>query len=371
MDETKELNDVLDHLVRLALDGETDEVRLYVARLVRRYRRTNPALSARFEKYLESQVSPRSMMRRVQSEDYSSRLPFDEDSRRSLLKVYDDDPNAVTPLFMPKLKNELEQLIKERQLAKKLIESGLTPARSAIFTGPPGVGKTLAARWIAAQLGLSLYVLDLTTVMSSLLGKTGANLRSVLDFARSTSCVLLLDEIDSIAKKRSDGYDVGELKRLVTIILQEIENWPTTSLLLAATNFPEMLDPALWRRFDAILEFPLPDEKQIMEAIVFFAGGEQKPITPWLSALPIILKGCSYSEIEREIARLRRAAVLSDSTPEKSIQFLIKNHVSSLSKTDKINIAKFLHNDLEISQRETNEVTGLSRDTIRKYSRKA
>ena len=95
--------------------------------------------------------------------------------------------------------------MKERNNSELLKNQGLFPARSAIFTGPPGVGKTLAARWIAAQLGIPLYILDLTTVMSSLLGKTGANLRAVLDFAKGTPCILFLDEIDSIAKRRSDN----------------------------------------------------------------------------------------------------------------------------------------------------------------------
>lgn len=121
------------------------------------------------------------------------------------------------------------------------------------------MGKTLSARYIAAQIDKPLWVLDLTTVMSSLLGKTGNNLRAVFDHAKQNEAVLLLDEIDLIAKRRSDESDVGELKRLVTAILQEVDNWPDTGLLLAATNHPELIDPALWRRFDAILRFEVSD----------------------------------------------------------------------------------------------------------------
>ena len=130
---------------------------------------------------------------------------------------------------------------------------GLSPTRSAIFVGPPGVGKTLTARWLASQLGVPLYVLDLTAVMSSLLGRSGTNLRAALDFAKRSPCVLLLDEIDAIAKRRSDDTDIGELKRLVTVILQEVDEWPATGLLLAATNHAELIDPALWRRFDLVI----------------------------------------------------------------------------------------------------------------------
>ncbi len=368
MDDFMQTNGDLDHIVRLALSGQTDEVRLYVARLARKYRRTNPDLSKKFEKYLQGQSTPRSMMRRVQRHEPMQSLPFDEDSKLSLVKVFHEEPGAITPIFTSTLKTELEQLINERKMADKLLKHGLSPARSAIFTGPPGVGKTLAGRWIAAHLRLPLYILDLTTVMSSLLGKTGSNLRSVLDFARTTPCVLMLDEIDSIAKRRSDGYDVGELKRLVTIILQEIENWTTTSLLLAATNFPEMLDPAIWRRFDAIFDFPLPDEKQVFKAVQYFIGSDSKSVMDtWVPILPKIFKGRSYSEIERDIAKIKRATILGNSTSEKIIQSFIKEHISILNKSEIINLAVYLHGNSALSQREIKDATGLSRDTIRKY----
>ena len=104
--------------------------------------------------------------------------------------------------------------------------------------------------------------LDLASVMSSFLGRTGANIRAVLQHAQSKPCVLLLDEFDAIAKRRSDDSDVGELKRLVTVILQAIDDWPTQSLLVAATNHGDLLDPAVWRRFDVTLTFELPDLEQ-------------------------------------------------------------------------------------------------------------
>src|SRR5690606_32775240 len=104
-----------------------------------------------------------------------------------------------------------------------------------------------------------LLILDLASVMSSYLGRTGTNLRHVLDYAKSLDCVLLLDELDAIAKRRDDRGEIGELKRLVTVLLQQIDDWPPKSLLIAATNHADLLDPALWRRFDVTLEFPIPD----------------------------------------------------------------------------------------------------------------
>ena len=134
--------------------------------------------------------------------------------------------------------------------------------KSLLLCGPPGVGKTMSASWLAQELSLPLMTLDLATVVSSYLGKTGTNVRAALDFAQQAPCVLLLDEFDAIAKRRDDDRDVGELKRLVTVLLQTVDEWSPTSLLVAATNHGELLDPAIWRRFDLTVEIPLPTREQ-------------------------------------------------------------------------------------------------------------
>ena len=360
----------LGHIVRLSLEGKTDEVRLFIARLVRKYRASRPELAEQFDGYLRATAQKRSVMRKSATHDEASHLiPSDEDTKLSLLKILDETPDELKPLFSSSLKAKLEQLVKERRHVDILLSEGLLPARSAIFTGPPGVGKTLAARWIASQLQIPLYILDLTTVMSSLLGKTGANLRSVLDFARTTPCVLFLDEIDSIAKRRSDNADVGELKRLVTIMLQEIEDWPGKSLLLAATNFPELLDPAIWRRFDAVIDFPLPDQNDTLEAITLFSGKDKNAISKWQSVLCFILKDKSYSDIEKTIYQLRRANTLNERSFSESIKDLFGNATNSLNKNERKDIALQIAKDGLMPIRTIAELTGIHRDTIAKHTK--
>jgi SpoVK/Ycf46/Vps4 family AAA+-type ATPase len=227
-------------------------------------------------------------------------------------------------------------VIRERQAIDRLLERGIMPSRSVILVGPPGVGKTLTARYIAARLGQPLLLLDLSAVMSSLLGKSGANLRAALEFAKQRRAVLLLDEIDAIAKSRADNADVGELKRLVTVILQEVDHWPAESLLLAATNHPELIDHALWRRFDLELKFPLPCPQATALAVRRFLGNDANVFGRWVELLATSLQGKSLSDVERAMLRLRRAHALGSSTPEESVRDLASSVAPDQSHAERL-----------------------------------
>ena len=127
--------------------------------------------------------------------------------------------------------------------------------RRVLMFGPPGSGKTSAAEGLAAELGIPLVVVRLDSLISSYLGETASNLRRVVDYAARAPFVVLFDEFDAIGRNRDDPQEHGELKRVVNAFLQMIEAYSGTSLLLAATNHEQLLDPALWRRFDDVIEF--------------------------------------------------------------------------------------------------------------------
>lgn len=368
MGEMKEIKDDLVQLIRLALAEQTDDVRLFVARLVRKYRDGDPELVEQINLYLKSKPTRKSTsLRKTTIASKEAVLPRDDESRLSLLKVFKDKPDNVHPLLSTELEDTLGQLIQERKQVAKLASLGLDPTRSAIFVGQPGVGKTLTSRWLAAQLNLPLYVLDLTAVMSSLLGRSGSNIRAALDFAKSSPCILLLDEIDAIAKRRSDDSDIGELKRLVTVILQELDEWPSEGLLLAATNHPELIDPALWRRFDLKVEFELPDQKSIKEAIKYFAGQDYALLSRWVDVLAFAFEGESFSDIERAIQRFRRALALGTDSDADMVEDFIKTRAIKLDRQKKIEFSVLLAKQTRFSQHAISDITGVSRDTIRKH----
>ena len=360
----------LAQIVRLALAEQTEDVRLFVARLVRKYRNTEPELAEQMDLYLRAKTSRAGapMRKAVQPAMPQHALPVDDESRLSLLKAYKDAPDREQPLLSADLEETLSQLIQERRQMERLASMGLAPTRSAIFVGPPGVGKTLTARWLAAQLGVPLYVLDLTAVMSSLLGRSGNNLRAALDFAKRNPCVLLLDEIDAIAKRRSDETDIGELKRLVTVIMQEVDEWPATGLLLAATNHPELIDPALWRRFDLVIDFKVPEIPAVKAAIKRFLGPDYALFGRWIDILSLAFNGESFSNIERDIQRFRRAVALGTAADVDLIEEFIKSRVLVLDRQLRIDLAVMVAKQTRLSQHTISDITGVSRDTIRKYT---
>ena len=367
------IEDDFANLARLAASDSHEDTRLLLARLIRKYRQQRPELAARLDQSLkasQTRSAGNSILRRgaPAMEPNEAPLPIDGDSRLALIRVFDDRAGLAPPILPGGVHDAIGAIIRERQERERLAARGISPTRSAILVGPPGVGKTLSARWIASALGKPLWVLDLTAVMSSLLGKTGNNLRAALDHAKKHAAVLLLDEIDAIAKRRSDESDIGELKRLVTVMLQEVDQWPDSGLLLAATNHPELVDPALWRRFDLVLKFDAPDASAIAVAIQRFLGDDLKLFESWIDVLAAGLQGQSLSDVERSINALRRGHALQTAPLEQLIGSALGQRQEALSKAERLNLAIELakagqHTHMQISQ-----MTGVARDTIRKHA---
>lgn len=354
------------HLARLALAGRPQDVHVHLRKLAKRYRDPLPETAESLTQLLREAPTRSSPLRR---EAAAPTIPVDLDSRLELIRVEHTPELDVEPIFSRELQTQLEQLVAEHQNLAALEQQGLAPTRTALFTGAPGVGKTLVARWLARELKRPLLKLDLAAVMSSYLGRTGNNLRYVLDYAKSVECVLLLDELDAIAKRRDDSAEVGELKRLVTVLLQEVDDWPAPGLLIAATNHPDLLDPAMWRRFDVVLEFPLPDEESVALAVNTFLGNFATHEPLWSAVLTSAFHGASFSDIERQILRARRAASLRGGPTWENLQAVLESRLREMPRDARRQIALDLVSSELASQRQVQELTGVSRDTIRRALR--
>jgi SpoVK/Ycf46/Vps4 family AAA+-type ATPase len=174
----------------------------------------------------------------------------------------------------------------------------LTAKSRLLFVGPPGCGKTLCAEVLSAELGLPLVYARFDGIVSSYLGETSSNLRRVFRYAERYPSVLFFDEFDTLAKRRDDPHEVGELKRVVGSFLQILDSYTRDNLVIAATNHQGLLDEALWRRFDEVLLFPRPTTAQLLELVTLRLKGVRKRQVN-LEALVGAMEGFTFADAER------------------------------------------------------------------------
>jgi SpoVK/Ycf46/Vps4 family AAA+-type ATPase len=203
------------------------------------------------------------------------------------------------------------QLIEEQQRASLLRSHSLEPRNRLLLVGPPGNGKTTLAEAIAESLAVPFFVVRYESVIGSYLGETAARLKRVFEFARTTPSVLFFDEFDTVGKERGDTHETGEIKRVVSSLLMQIDDLPSYVVVVAATNHAELLDRAVWRRFQLRLDLPLPTQKQLGEFVTSLA--KRSDIDLGVSASQVVraIGRVSYSEAEEFFLDLARQQVLS------------------------------------------------------------
>lgn len=362
MEDFSQISNFIFHLSRLALIGDEKDVQIFLNRQQHKLQNQFPDLANDLKKMLRDVPTKSKPFRNSNI----STVPVDRDSRLQLLRQEIPPIDLeVDPIWEGDVNYKLQQIVFEYKNPKALKEAELDPTKTVIFSGPPGVGKTFAAKWLANKLKLPLLTLDLSAVMSSFLGRTGNNVRNVFDYAKGMECILLLDELDTIAKKRDDNTEIGELKRLVTVLLQELDNWTVGSIVIAATNHPGLLDPAVWRRFDMNIEFPMPSTKVIPEVLKSYLGPAYNETKDIHKLLGYVLQGKSYSDMRKELVLLRRNAVVTKRKVPDVFEEWLQSTISSVTHKERINIAIELAKNHELSQRKVSEITGVSRDTIR------
>ena len=227
----------------------------------------------------------------------------------SLLGVTYPRTRMADLVLAPQVRERLELALLEQRQQDKLRNQGFHPLRKLLLVGPPGTGKTLTASALAGELHLPLFVIRLDGLITKFMGETAAKLRLIFDALRETRGVYFFDEVDALGGERARSNDVGEIRRVLNSFLQFLEFEETESLLVAATNHPQLLDAAMFRRFDAVIKYPLPTAPVIKALVSNRLANVKLGQMSW-SQVTKAARGLSHSEITMAAERAAKDLIL-------------------------------------------------------------
>jgi hypothetical protein len=351
-------NDLLG-LIEGALNADYTAVRQVCNRIAKDCLAVSPEISKRIKLATRRNGVP------LRASGYSESLPIDPKSKGALVE---EMSWPSSPIFLNSaLKHTFDSFVASVKKYDLLAQHGLSGRMNLLMAGPPGTGKTLVAGHIAAALGMPLYVVRLDSLISSLLGDTAKNIRSVFDFIPQKNGIIFLDEFDAIGKLRNDSHEMGELKRVVNTLIQSIDSLDDQAIVIAATNHSELLDRAIWRRFPYRMNFGTPDDdlrKHLWNYFLFCDDGDSGTI----NALAKISADLSGADIESISLAARRHALITGSKID--IHQVAKDilHPKMDNETlDKKKICNMLHRNYDLSQTEILTLIKVSRQTLSTY----
>lgn len=297
-------------IVEGALKHDHVKVFNYTEQLISKLQEDNETNAAnKFNKILTSKKE--SLLTAMGSKQ-GVNIPVDTESRTTLADIIYPTDNNIEVLLSKSNLDELNSFILCYKHSDKLDSLGIGVPNTLLLYGPPGCGKTKCAYLIAKEFQLPLVIARLDSLISSYLGTTAKNIRTLFEFVQKTPCVLLLDEFDAIAKARDDSNELGELKRVVNSLLQNVDAISNDSVLLAATNHEGLLDTAVWRRFNYKLEVGLPDVETIIKMITLFTNKSDNFSYNEKQKLAITFVGLSGANIEEIVKKALRNTIIKE-----------------------------------------------------------
>lgn len=294
--------DLLVNLVKAGIAGDTQGARTVAEAIIAEERaKQHTVLAERLDQVV------RHGMRQRSTGHTAERHPAKE-------LLYDLVPQRrLEDLILPKaVRRACDQLVAEQNRASVLRAQGLEPRHRVLLVGPPGNGKTSLAESLAEALAVPFLVVRYDAIVASFLGETATRLRRVFEYARTIPCVLFFDEFDAVGKERGDTHETGEIKRVVASLLMQMDDLPSTTVVVAASNHPELLDRATWRRFQIRVTLPSPSTAALESFFGGFLASLPAPAATSARALVKKLGPMSYAEAEEFCLDVRRQLVLGE-----------------------------------------------------------
>ncbi|MDG9699528.1 AAA family ATPase [Ottowia cancrivicina] len=301
--------DVLVDLVKAVSSSDQLSFRKSVEILIQEERsKGHRILADRLEKVLRAHSSqaalsqaPAPTIRQLQTKSIS---------QKDLVVELIPERSLESLVLADSIRTQLREVIDEQHRAELLHAYGLSPRHRVLLAGPPGNGKTSVAEALAFELMVPLIVVRYESLIGSYLGETSIRLKALLDYVRTRRCVLFFDEFETLGKERGDTHETGEIKRVVSSLLLQLDDLPDYVVVVAASNHPELLDRAVWRRFQVRLELPLPTRAQLTAFVTSIS--ERSKVNFGLAAETVAkrLLGLSFSEVEEFCLGVVRRAVL-------------------------------------------------------------
>lgn len=242
-------------------------------------------------------------------------VPVDRETSAALADIiFPSETKQAPPLFNATITQAINTVLEEWANLDALSDVGLDPAKTCLIFGAPGTGKSRLAYWMASQLDLPIVIARIDGLVSSFLGTTARNMRNLFNFTNRYRCVLLLDEFDALAKLRDDPHEVGEIKRVVNALLQNLDARRDLGFTIGITNHPALLDVAVWRRFEVQLEIPAPD----FPVRVDIARHFMPPVEvseAYYRMIAWFTEGTTGAEIEALVRTFKKASAIRSDEP--------------------------------------------------------
>ncbi|WP_059050393.1 AAA family ATPase [Paenibacillus senegalimassiliensis] len=264
-------------------------------------------------------------LRAITSPKQNASLTNTTDGIRNFVHEISPNKHLSDLIISHDVLNACEELLEEQYRGELLRSYNLEPRNRILLTGPPGNGKTSLAEAIATSLMVPLYIIRYEGIIGSYLGETASRLNKMFEFIRSRRCVLFFDEFDAIGKERGDQHETGEIKRVVSSLLLQLDDLPSHVVIIVATNHPELLDRAVWRRFQLRLLLSKPEKMQIEEWFKRFQKRFEYPLGHSPKTLSDKLLGLSFAEIEEFGLDVQRRYVLS--LPASDLKTIIRDRL--------------------------------------------